>query len=112
RGLTLAAGASYRFEVARGYPPLINDAAMAGVVRRAAEKIFGTEKTGEAGISMVGEDFAYLAQKTPAAFFLVGIASPGKQVSLHSPYFQWDDKVLKVSAACLCQTAVDFLLDS
>ncbi|MDR2097899.1 MAG: amidohydrolase, partial [Spirochaetaceae bacterium] len=39
RGLTLAAGASYRFEVARGYPPLINDAAMAGVVRRAAEKI-------------------------------------------------------------------------
>jgi amidohydrolase len=58
---------------------------------------------------MGGEDFAYLAQKIPASFFMVGIAPPGKQVIHHSPHFQWDDRALKVSAACLCQIAFDFL---
>jgi amidohydrolase len=110
RGLTLAADASYRFESIRHYPALINDAAATELVRKAAEKIVGEGKVCEAETSMGGEDFAYLAQKIPSSFFFVGIAPPGKQIPHHSPHFQWDERALKVSAACLCQTAFDFLL--
>ncbi|MDR0663088.1 MAG: amidohydrolase [Spirochaetaceae bacterium] len=112
RGLTLAAGASYSFESLRRYPPLINDPAATEIVRKAAEKIVGPDKVGAARETMGGEDFAYVAQKIPSSFFMVGIAPPGKQVIHHSPHFQWDERALKVSAACLCQTAFDFLLES
>jgi amidohydrolase len=58
---------------------------------------------------MGGDDFAYFAEKVPACYFFVGIAPKGSKIAHHSPYFQWDEKALQVSAACLCQTALDFL---
>jgi amidohydrolase len=112
RGLTAAAGASYHFEVTRRFPPLINDPSATALVRKASEKILGPDKVGEAEACMGGEDFSYLAQKTPSSFFMVGIAPPGTRIIHHSPHFQWDERVLKVSAACLCQTAFDFLLEA
>ncbi|MDR2802987.1 MAG: amidohydrolase, partial [Treponema sp.] len=112
RGLTLAAGVSYTFNVAKRFPPLVNDAAATELVRKAAEKIVGPDKVGETAPNMGGEDFAYLAQSVPASFFFVGIAPKGEQVIHHSPHFQWDDRAIKISSACLCQTAFDFLAGS
>jgi amidohydrolase len=109
QGLTSAAGASYTFDVTRRFPPLVNDEAATALVRKSAEKIVGPDRVREATPGMGGEDFACLAKKVPASFFFVGIARNGIPAVHHSPYFKWDEGVLRVVAACLCQTAVDFL---
>ncbi|MDR2795535.1 MAG: amidohydrolase [Spirochaetaceae bacterium] len=112
RGITSAAGASYTFNVTKRFLPLVNDAAATALVRKAAEEVLGPDNVHEAVASMGGEDFAYIAKNVPASFFFVGIAREGKAVPHHSPHFRWDEGALRVAAACLCQTAVDFLLES
>lgn len=111
RGVALSSGGSYDFRVEKRYPPLVNHPGVTAIVRGAAEKILGKEGVVEAAEpNMGGEDFAYLAERTPASFFLVGIAGKEGPVPHHSPHFRWDDGVLKISSACLAQCAVDFLL--
>ncbi|MHB9292928.1 putative N-acetyldiaminopimelate deacetylase [Hollandina sp. SP2] len=110
QGITLAAGGSYTLEVCKRFPPLINDPAATEIVREAAKKIVGPEKVRDAAeANMAGEDFAYIAEKVKASFFFVGIAKDETPLIHHSPYFQWDDPVLIVTAGCLCQAALDFL---
>jgi amidohydrolase len=109
--LCSAAGASYSFDAKRLFPPLVNDRRAADIVRVAAGKIVGARNVEEAAPSMGGEDFAYIAERAPSAFFFVGIARDGQSVIHHSPYFRWDDRVIFTSACCLCQTALDFLLE-
>jgi amidohydrolase len=71
--------------------------------------MLGKEFVIEAEPSMGGDDFAYFAEKVPSSYFFVGIAPKGSRVVHHSPYFQWDDRMLRISSGCLCRTAVDFL---
>jgi amidohydrolase len=104
------AGVTYSFETTRLFPPLVNDQVTVDIARAAAVKIVGERNTVEAEPSMGGEDFAYIAERTPAAFFFVGIAPDGQCVPHHSPYFRWDDRAIFTSACCLCQAALDFLL--
>ncbi|MDR2398089.1 MAG: amidohydrolase [Spirochaetaceae bacterium] len=111
QGLTLAAGGSYTLEVCKRYPPLVNDPAVTEVIREAAKKILPSDRVQDAPeANMGGEDFAYIAEQVPSSFFFVGITPDEKPLIHHSPYFQWDDSVLRISAACLCQGAVDVLL--
>jgi amidohydrolase len=111
KGITLSSGGSYRFESIKRFPPLINNCEMNALARAAAAKIIGAENVLDNGEpNMGGEDFAYLCEKVPGSFCFVGITKdPAKPVLHHNPYFAWDDKVLKVSSACLMQSALDFL---
>jgi amidohydrolase len=106
-----AAGATYSFHAKRLFPPLVNDRRAAEIARTAAGKIVGARNATEAEPSMGGEDFACIAERVPSAFFFVGIARDGQSVPHHSPYFQWDDRAIFTSACCLCQSALDFLLE-
>jgi amidohydrolase len=101
-------GADYHLELLKLFPPLVNDPAAAEAVRKAAAKIVGPEQVGIPELSMGGEDFAYITEKTPGAFFFVGIKKD-KPVPHHNGYFAWDEEALKISAGTLCQTAVDYL---
>jgi amidohydrolase len=105
-----AAGISYSFETKRLFPPLVNDPQATEIVRTAAGKIVGQKNVLEAEASMGGEDFACIALKARSAFFFVGIARDGKPVIHHSPRFRWNERAIFTSACCLCQTALDFLL--
>lgn len=101
-------GGSIEFQIFKRFPPLINHEGAAALVREAAAKILGAENVKSTEPNMGGEDFAYLAEKVPAAFFLVGIAKD-KPVMHHHGDFAWDDEALKISASVLCQAALDFL---
>ena len=105
---TRAWGADHEFRIIKRYPPLVNDPAAAELVREAAAKIIGSDRVKTAEPNMGGEDFAYLAEQVPAAFYYVGIARD-TPVFHHNPYFAWDETALKISAATLCQTAIDYL---
>ncbi|MDR0551546.1 MAG: amidohydrolase [Spirochaetaceae bacterium] len=101
-------GADCVFKLIRRYPPLINDAAAAALAGSASAKIVGRENVITCPPNMGGEDFAYLAEKVPSAFFFVGIAKDAPVIH-HNSKFAWDDSILKISAAALCQTALDYL---
>jgi amidohydrolase len=110
-GIARSWGGNVRFEFFKRYPPLINDEAAATLVENAAAKITGPDRVKPAEPNMGGEDFAYLAEKVPSAFFFVGIAGDAPVIH-HSGGFAWDDAILKTSAAVLCQSAVDYLNQS
>lgn len=46
-----------------------------------------------------GEDFAYFAQRTPGAYFMVGSGNAAKGIvhAHHSPHFDIDEEALSVA---------------
>jgi amidohydrolase len=106
-GLCAASGAEYRFVPTIGYPALINDPAIAGLVRAAAAETLGEEAVREVLPLMGGEDFAYYLERVPGAFFLVGAGNDREAVHPHhSPRFDIDEAALEVG----CRTMVNAVL--
>jgi amidohydrolase len=101
-------GAACEYRMIKRFPPLVNDEAAVELVRKAAAGIVGQDKVITAEATMGGEDFSYLAERVPSAFFFVGIAGD-KPVLHHNSHFAWNDEALKLAASALSQTAVDFL---
>lgn len=104
-------GITSKFDFHFGYPPLINDEKMTTLAKASAAKVVGEENAGYMKEpNMGGEDFAYLCERVPSSFFFVGITKDKDcPVIHHNSQFSFDDKVLKISASCLSQTAIDFL---
>ena len=73
-GVTSAYGARYQLDYRRGYPVLINDAAMAALATEAAVAAIGADQVDPAKPGMGGEDFAYIARAVPACFGSLGVA--------------------------------------
>jgi amidohydrolase len=112
KGITHSQGADYEFVIAEDFalPPVVNDNALADLVKNAARKVLSEEQVKEPKEpSMGAEDFAFFSEKVPSCFFFVGIAPEGTEVVHHSPEFQWDDKNLKVSMLTMSQAALDYL---
>lgn len=104
-------GAKYEFIIDEDYalPPVINDYKLTELVQNAGEKILGRDKVEVLREPlMAAEDYAYFSQTVPSSFFFVGISPDGREVTHHSPDFQWDDKVLYTSVSVMAQAALDF----
>ena len=76
-GIAAAHGASADFSMPGGYPPTINDDAVAARVFEVARELFGEERVVEMpNPSMGGEDFSYVAQRVPATMAFLGATPP------------------------------------
>ncbi len=107
--LTKQYHATYELVVDKDIPPLINDNKMCDLIRDSIKKIIDNDKIINLDKPTMGsEDFAFLANQVPSAFFFVGI-SKDKEVIHHHPKFAWDDKVLIDASAMLAQIAYDYL---
>jgi amidohydrolase len=98
-GIAAANDCALRFQWQEGYPPTINDPAMADYVARVAKSALGAERYFPVPRpSMGGEDFAYYLEKVPGCFFLVGVEPPGQQgyPSLHSDRYDFTDDAIAV----------------
>ena len=96
-GVCEAHGASYSLNYRKLYPPVINDLAMAELVRSVAETVVETP----AGIvpncqTMGGEDMSYFLQAVPGCYFFLGSANPtlGLDFPHHHPRFDFDESAL------------------
>lgn len=60
------------------------------------------------------QDYAFLAERLPAAFVMLGIRneSAGSVWGLHTPQFRLDEAALPIGAALHVQFALDFLAGS
>ncbi|KYH31942.1 M20 metallopeptidase family protein [Neomoorella mulderi] len=112
-GVAAASGTEIELDYLRGYPPLINDARLTELFRRAAGEILGPEKVFElAAPSMGAEDFARYAEKVPAVYFNLGAAIPGETpYPWHHPRFNIQEDCLPIGSALLSWLAIKALAD-
>ncbi|MFB0565221.1 MAG: M20 family metallopeptidase [Candidatus Aminicenantaceae bacterium] len=101
-------GATSEFKYERGYPPLINDDAMADLVLDVANKTLGEESIKKIDPVMGGEDFAYFLQKVPGAFLFFGMGD-GMEFPHHHPGFDLDERALPQAALFMTSLALEYL---
>jgi amidohydrolase len=96
-GICQSQGASYSFDYRALYPPVINDAGMADLVRSVALSVVETP----AGVvpdchTMGGEDMAFFLQEVPGCYFFLGSANADKALAYphHHPRFDFDETAL------------------
>lgn len=103
-----AMGASAEFSYVEGYPPLVNDEAMADFVADVATKTLGKDSVADIDPVMGGEDFAYFLQKVPGAFLFLG-AGNGIDFPHHHPAFDIDERALPVGTFLMTCLALEYL---
>ncbi len=104
KGVTEAAGASYKFSFNHGYPAVINTDWAVDNVTAAASQIIGRERIEIMDKPlMAGEDFAFYQQYFPGAFFFLGSGreETGSTYAWHHPRYNVDEACFKTGAALM-----------
>lgn len=96
-GICQSQGATYELDYWQLYPPVINDAKIAELVRSVASDVVETS----AGIvpecqTMAAEDMAFFLQAVPGCYFFLGSSNPAKNLAYphHHPRFDFDETAL------------------
>jgi amidohydrolase len=96
-GVCQSHGASYKLDYRKLYPAVINDGAIAALVRSVAETVVDSP----AGVvsdcqTMGGEDMSYFLQQVPGCYFFLGSANAalGLAYPHHHPRFDFDETAL------------------
>jgi amidohydrolase len=111
-GVCKAHGASYELEYTKLYPAVINDQAIAELVRSVAESVIETP----AGIvpecqTMGGEDMAFFLEAVAGCYFFLGSANADRGLAYphHHPRFDFDETVLATGVEIFARCAEKFL---
>ncbi|HQE29974.1 MAG TPA: M20 family metallopeptidase [Phycisphaerae bacterium] len=107
-----AHGATARVEIIDGYPPMYNDDDLSALITTTGRELLGEANVVTAvPVSMGVEDFAYYAQKVPAAMFRLGVrpVASDSYPSLHNPAFNFNDDALPIGIRMFCEIATRFL---
>jgi hippurate hydrolase len=121
-GHTAAAfGAQCEFTFKRNYPPTINHVREARFVRSVMQELVGEAATREFEPTMGAEDFSFMLQDTPGAYFMIGNGVAGDApaddaamhglggCSLHNPRYDFNDAVLPLGASLWVRIAQRWL---
>jgi len=99
-------GGSYEFQLIEGYPAMVNDPVINGILRQTAGDLLGEAAVHNTELGMASEDFAYMTQVVPGAMFMLGAAHPdGSTRYHHTNTFDIDESVLPKGTAVLAETA-------
>jgi amidohydrolase len=98
-GAARSCGAAITLSYERRYPPTLNAPAETEAAARAAAQIVGDGNVRrDMRPSMGAEDFAFFLQKKPGAYIWVGNGG-AETGGLHSPNYDFDDRVLPLGAS-------------
>jgi amidohydrolase len=111
RGICQAAGATYTFEPIIGYPAVVNDPKVAGLVAAAAQEVVGAAGVTAMQPIMGSEDFSRYQEHVPGAFFFIGVANKAKGASFphHHGKFDIDEDALKYGCETMVRAALKAL---
>lgn len=108
KGVCDSMGAGYELTYVQGYPPTVNDAGMAEVVRRAAAAVVGAGRVEEPELTMGGEDMSFFLQRAPGCFYCLGVGRPGG-APLHNSRFVFREEVMLLGVETHCRVAQEML---
>ncbi len=110
-GICAAHGASYELDYCKLYPPVVNDGAIAELVRSVATTVIETP----AGVvpecqTMGGEDVSFFLEAVPGCYFFLGSANPEKGLDYphHHPRFDFDETALSVGVETFVRVVEKF----
>lgn len=110
-GVCEAHGASYALDYHKLYPPVVNDRAIADLVRSVALSVVETP----AGVvpecqTMGGEDVSFFLQAVPGCYFFLGSANIDKNLAYphHHPRFNFDETALGVGVETFVRIVENF----
>lgn len=104
-------GCEAKVEILRGYPPTVNDDAMAELARQALIAELGEEAVRTADPVMGGEDFSHMLRARPGAYYVVGCYSEvdGVNYGHHHPKFDVDEDSLAIGVRSMTSIALAWL---
>ncbi len=110
-GIASSMGGSAEVEIMRGYPPTVNDDAMAELVRSAAVAEIGEENVLPADPKMGGEDFSHFLRHRPGAYFNVGHRNEARGITYghHHPRFEIDEEALGTGMRVMTSSVLHYL---
>lgn len=91
-----AFGARARFGYLRRYPATINTTAEVETARLAAAEVAGGNVLTDLAPSMASEDFSFMLQEKPGAYFWIGNGPAENGRNLHNPHYDFNDDILPV----------------
>ena len=110
-GVCQSHGAKYELDYWQLYPPTINDAQVAQLVRSVASEVVETP----AGVvpecqTMGGEDMSFFLEKVPGCYFFVGSANAEKGLGYphHHPRFDFDEAALGIGVEMFVRCVEQF----
>ncbi len=110
-GICQAHGASYELDYQKLYPPVVNNAEIAQLVRSAAEAVIETP----AGVvpecqTMAAEDMSFFLQAVPGCYFFLGSANSAKDLAYphHHPRFDFDETALSIGVEIFARCVEKF----
>ncbi|MBX2845980.1 MAG: amidohydrolase [Saprospiraceae bacterium] len=94
-------------DVRKGYPCLVNDAALTSKAKAWAQEYLGEENVVDLPIRMTAEDFSFYSHQVPGCFFRLGTGNPAKGITspVHTSTFDIDQEALKVGAGMMAWMA-------
>jgi len=104
KGITQAAGGSYKYTYSEGYPAVINVDWATDVIVESAENVVGAASVQWLPEPVMGgEDFAFYLEHFPGAFFLLGTGSDeaDSRYSWHHPKYNVDERAMMTGAAVM-----------
>lgn len=109
-GIAASMGCETEIKLTTSTPPLFNDTRITEHVQKIVGSIPGI--TLETNFSTMGsEDMAYMMEKVPGCYFMVGSANPaeGKDAPHHHPRFDIDEAALPSAAGIMASAAAHIL---
>ena len=108
RGVCESMGADFEFKFSKGYPPTINDDAMADLVRRCAAEVVGPDNVIEPAKTMGGEDMSFFLQQSKGCFYALGAGRNGGP-PVHNSKFTFNEDILVFGMETHCRFALELL---
>ncbi|HSI66181.1 MAG TPA: M20 family metallopeptidase [Planococcus sp. (in: firmicutes)] len=111
RGFETAYEVTIDYDYVDGYDATINTPEWAEVVRGTAAANLGESAVPEVAPSMAGEDFSRFLAEIPGAFYWLGCAKEGEEVSkpLHDPEFFFNENAVEVGVETMTAVTLNAL---
>ena len=111
-GVAGAMGCQAEIDIQTISPAVINDATMSAQVRELAQAVPGVTNVVSDERTMGSEDMAEMMEAVPGCYFFVGSADPARGLDFphHHPRFDFDERVLALSAALMAGAAARYVL--
>jgi amidohydrolase len=107
RGVVKAMGCDAKVEITQLTPPVVNDHAVACIIKSLAESMFPEATIDTNEITMGSEDMAFLMEGIPSAYLFVGSSDSSRNLDAphHNSRFDFDEAVLPMASSLVAASA-------
>jgi hippurate hydrolase len=110
QGQAASYGMRVTLDYQRGYNPTVNHKSETDYIAGLATRFAGADKVIKMQQPTMGaEDFAYMLEERPGAYFFLGTKRTDSDPSLHHPKFDFNDDILPIGTAFWVELAEDYL---